>query len=236
MGVSGNYASGSQDSCWEISTRSVFLKVRLSLDWQYLHLQTGTCLIISPVTSPSVPIYFFVERRLQATQSAKLLRAFLKIRRWHEIRYNDLPASNICWDAAQGRLTFDDVHRIFTLLRNRGRIVFSLWFHSTLSKRKQHTTQLLRQLDATFKSVYDNRLRTFLVSIHSLRSGADLENIDIVFTIQVSLTIDICHYLYLLDGGLLRKEMEDACVLKNVWKLSWTVYIWTEGSWLRTFW
>ena len=108
MGVSGNYASGYQGLLL-----GDFNQIRILESTSKSGLAISPASpdrdseVISSVTSPSVPVYFFVEEAA-GPQSAKLSGLAGESVVVIENRvYNDLPAaSNIYWDAAQGRLTF----------------------------------------------------------------------------------------------------------------------------------
>ena len=110
-GVSGNYVSGSQGLLLgdfnQIRILESTSKSGLAISPASTDRDSE---VISSVTSPSVPVYFFVEEAA-GPQSAKLSGLAGESVVVIENRvYNDLPAaSNIYWDAAQGRLTFDDV-------------------------------------------------------------------------------------------------------------------------------
>lgn len=62
--------------------------------------------------------------------------------------YNDLPAaSNIYWDAAQGRLTFDDVPSYVPAARNQKQGVYFL-YGSLIALQGGSSATDVRQLDA----------------------------------------------------------------------------------------
>ena len=154
--------------------------------------------VISSVTSPSVPVYFFVEEAA-GPQSAKLSGLAGESVVVIENRvYNDLPAaSNIYWDAAQGRLTFDDVPSYVPAARNQKQGVYFL-YGSLIALQGGSSATDVCQLDAAevnpvWKTNQSPNIPKFNPA--SLAPGADLENVLTHIHNPGNRIGDICRYL-----------------------------------------
>ena len=112
--------------------------------------------------------------------------------------YNDLPAaSNIYWDAAQGRLTFDDVPSYVPAARNQKQGVYFL-YGSLIALQGGSSATDVRQLDAAevnpvWKTNQSPNIPKFNPA--SLAPGADLENVLIHIHNPGNRIGDICRYL-----------------------------------------
>lgn len=199
MGVSGNYASGYQGLLL-----GDFNQIRILESTSKSGLAISPASpdrdseVISSVTSPSVPVYFFVEEAA-GPQSAKLSGLAGESVVVIENRvYNDLPAaSNIYWDAAQGRLTFDDVPSYVPAARNQKQGVYFL-YGSLIALQGGSSATDVRQLDAAevnpvWKTNQSPNIPKFNPA--SLAPGADLENVLTHIHNPGNRIGDICRYL-----------------------------------------
>lgn len=234
MGVSGNYASGSQGLLL-----GDFNQIRIFESTSKSGLAISPASpdrdseVISPVTSPSVPVYFFVEEAA-GPQSAKLSGLAGESVVVIENRvYNDLPAaSNIYWDAAQGRLTFDDVPSYTPVVPNQKQGVYFL-YGSLIALQGGSSAADVRQLDAAevspvWKSNQSPNIPKFNPA--SLAPGADLENVLIHIHNPGNRIGDICRYLtqrgWAPPGKKWKMPVKERleAVLNSIYR--------TEGSWL----
>ena len=234
MGVSGNYASGSQGLLL-----GDFNQIRILESTSKSGLAISPASpdrdseVISSVTSPSVPVYFFVEEAA-GPQSAKLSGLAGESVVVIENRvYNDLPAaSNIYWDAAQGRLTFDDVPSYVPAARNQKQGVYFL-YGSLIALQGGSSATDVRQLDAAevnpvWKTNQSPNIPKFNPA--SLAPGADLENVLTHIHNPGNRIGDICRYLTQRGWAPPGKKWKMPvkvrleAVLNSIYR--------TEGSWL----